>query len=135
MGGRLSDDEKRYFTDQIYMLKGENERLTKGIEDLQEENDGFIAAVAGMRDKWTPPDEVAKLEAKIEALWRGIKSAHLHLSASICECGEPLRETDAFDVLDTLLTEEDESMSLSEVKEKYLPNRDIEELRGVGDET
>ena len=31
--------------------------------------------------------------------------------------------------IDALLTGEDESMSLSEVKEKYLPNRDIEELR------
>lgn len=29
---RLSDDEKRYLTDQITMLKNENERLTKYVE-------------------------------------------------------------------------------------------------------
>jgi hypothetical protein len=29
---RLSDDEKRFLTDQISMLKGENERLTKYVE-------------------------------------------------------------------------------------------------------
>ncbi len=45
-------------------------------------------------------DEIAKLK-------RGVKSAHLHLLASICECGEPLKETDAFDVLDALLTAEE----------------------------
>ena len=38
-------------------------------------------------------------------LKQGIESAHLHLLASICECGEPLKETDAFDVLDALLKE------------------------------
>lgn len=38
---RLSDDEKRYFTDQISMLKGEKERLTKCVEDLQEENEAL----------------------------------------------------------------------------------------------
>lgn len=35
----------------------------------------------------------------------------------------------AHDIYIALLTAEDESMSLSEVKEKYLPNRDIEDLR------
>ena len=30
-----------------------------------------------------------------------------------------------------LLVDTEESMSLSEVKEKYLPNRDLNELRGV----
>ena len=33
------------------------------------------------------------------------------------------------DEFDALLKGEDESMSLSEAKEKYLPNRDIEDLR------
>ena len=46
------------------------------------------------------------LEAENAALKRGVESAHLHLLASICECGEPLKETDAFDVLDALLTAE-----------------------------
>lgn len=46
MSKRLSDDEKRYFTDQITMLKGENERLTKGIEDLGEENETLRERIA-----------------------------------------------------------------------------------------
>lgn len=33
---RLSDDEKRYFSDQVTMLKNENERLTDYIEELEE---------------------------------------------------------------------------------------------------
>lgn len=41
MTKRLSDDEKRYFTDQISVLQGENERLTKCVEDLQEEKDAL----------------------------------------------------------------------------------------------
>ena len=32
MMSRLSDDEKRVFTDQISLLKNENERLTKYVE-------------------------------------------------------------------------------------------------------
>lgn len=38
---------------------------------LEAENDKYIAEIAGMRDKWTPPDEVAKFEAEIEALRSG----------------------------------------------------------------
>lgn len=50
----------------------------------------------------------AELTEDNRALMEAIKSAHLHLLASICECGELLKETDAFDVLDSLLTEKDE---------------------------
>ena len=39
---------------------------------------------------------------EIERLKNGIDMAHLHLLASVCECGEPLKETDAFDCLDAL---------------------------------
>lgn len=35
MGERLSDDEKRVFSDQISLLKNENERLTEHIEHLE----------------------------------------------------------------------------------------------------
>jgi len=45
---------------------------------------------------------------RINQLKDGIKMAHLHLLASVCECGEPLKETDAFDVLDALLTGDDD---------------------------
>ena len=34
MGKRLSDDEKRVFSDQISLLKDENEQLTDRIEEL-----------------------------------------------------------------------------------------------------
>lgn len=37
MSRRLSDDEKRVFTDQISLLKNENERLTKYIEDHEDD--------------------------------------------------------------------------------------------------
>ena len=40
---RLSDDEKRYLTDQISMLKGENERLTKYIEDYEDDTRKVLA--------------------------------------------------------------------------------------------
>lgn len=43
MSKRLSDDEKRYFTDQISMLKGENERLTKYIEDYEDDTRKVLA--------------------------------------------------------------------------------------------
>ena len=45
---------------------------------------------------------IRELEAENEKLREGIDMAHLHLLASICECGEPLKETDAFDCLDAL---------------------------------
>ena len=35
MGKRLSDDEKRVFSDQITLLKNENERLTDLVEQLE----------------------------------------------------------------------------------------------------
>lgn len=38
MSKRLSDDEKRVFTDQISLLKNENERLTKIVEDYEADN-------------------------------------------------------------------------------------------------
>jgi len=41
------------------------------VAKLESENEVFIAEIAGMRDKWTPPDEVAKLEAR-EASARAI---------------------------------------------------------------
>ena len=46
------------------------------------------------------------LKGENERLLKGIKMAHLHLLASRCECGEPLKETDAFDCLDALLEEQ-----------------------------
>lgn len=52
-----------------------------------------------IRDK---EKRIAQLEAKNKRLSKGIDMAHLHLLASICECGEPLKETDAFDCLDAL---------------------------------
>ena len=52
--------------------------------------------------------EHASLTEKVERLEKGIKMAHLHLLASVCECGEPLKETDAFDCLDALLESEGE---------------------------
>ncbi len=42
-------------------------------------------------------------QARLLAVARAAKEAHLHLLASVCECGESLKETDAFDVLDTAL--------------------------------
>lgn len=95
MSKRLSDDEKRVFSDQISLLKNENERLTDRIEELERE----IIQIEKVTDAYA--DENA-------ALKRGVESAHLHLLASICECGEPLKETDAFDVLDTLLKAEEQ---------------------------
>ena len=41
-------------------------------------------------------------EAENKRLREGIDMAHLHLLASVCDCGEPLKETDAFDCLDAL---------------------------------
>ena len=35
MSRRLKDDEKRFYNDQISMLKNENERLTDRIEELE----------------------------------------------------------------------------------------------------
>jgi len=70
-------NEHATLQNQLSIARSENQRLTKYADDYEEE---------------------------IETLKRGVESAHLHLLASICECGEPLRETDAFDVLDTLLT-------------------------------
>jgi hypothetical protein len=49
-------------------------------------------------------EEMAKDYARLLAVARAAKMAHLHLLASICECGEPLKETDAFDVLDAALS-------------------------------
>ncbi len=79
MSRRLSDDEKRFFTDQISLLKNENERLTDIVEDYE-------AEIAGMRDKWTPPDEVAELQAENAALERendalmeGIRDVREHI--------------------------------------------------------
>ena len=52
-------------------------------------------------------NEHAALKRENKRLLKGIKMAHLHLLASRCECGEPLKETDAFDCLDALLTAEE----------------------------
>ena len=56
--------------------------------------------------EWVPSHAHASLTEKVERLEKGIKMAHLHLLASVCECGEPLKETDAFDCLDALLESE-----------------------------
>ena len=69
-------NEHATLQNQLSIAMSENQRLTKHVEDYKEEN---------------------------EALKRGVESAHLHLLASICECGEPLKETDAFDVLDDIV--------------------------------
>ena len=53
-------------------------------------------------------DETAAFKRENKRLLKGIKMAHLHLLASRCECGEPLKETDAFDCLDALLTAEEQ---------------------------
>jgi hypothetical protein len=52
--------------------------------------------------------ENKELKDENAALKRGIKKAHLYLLASVCDCGEPLKDTDAFDVLDALLEESHE---------------------------
>jgi hypothetical protein len=50
--------------------------------------------------------QVVALQEKVERLTKGIKMAHLHLLVSVCDCGEHLEDTDAFDCLDALLAEE-----------------------------
>ena len=47
-----------------FLLKAVSEER----DDLNAENEKLIAEVAGMRDKWTPPNEVAQLITENEAL-------------------------------------------------------------------
>lgn len=42
--------------------------LSKSYNATCKQVDGYIAEIAGMRDKWTPPDEVTELQAQVEAL-------------------------------------------------------------------
>ena len=106
----------------------ENEALRNGIrhwlgEYVSTDNEGKVHVLDDdlgidiLMDLLTAKLELTKSNLKVcdgwvkeyheenEALRDGIKSAHLHLLASVCECGEPLKETDAFDVLDALLKE------------------------------
>ena len=50
-----------------------NKRLNEH-EKLNTQRNELIAAVAGMRDKWTPPDEVAKLQTENEKLKRATEA-------------------------------------------------------------
>jgi len=60
--------------------------LESALVSLKAENDAFIAEVAGMRDKWTPPAEVARLEARIKALEASVsKSVLRRLDAQLEE--------------------------------------------------
>ena len=54
------------------------------VERRLNEYENLIATVAGMRDKWTPPDEVAQLEAEYETL----KKARERLMRAWHECPE-----------------------------------------------
>lgn len=73
MSKRLSDDEKRVFSDQVTLLKNENERLTDYIEDLQTENDSLVA----------------KLETRIEALKDAAKGGEQN-TILLIEYAEPV---------------------------------------------
>ena len=66
MGKRLSDDEKRVFTDQISLLKNENERLTDRIEELLivEAKNEALMKLAGTYIK--AYEEIAFADALIE---------------------------------------------------------------------
>ena len=84
-------------------------KLSEKIRNYFTRYDGYDGDVVSQYeyDEWI--DKLAKLETKNDELKRGVESAHLHLLASICECGEPLEETDAFDVLDALLADKQEN--------------------------
>ena len=75
---------------------------------------------------WEAQGHINELEGENAALKREkermMKLAHDYITAY---------EKLAFG--DALLADTQEGMSLSEVKEKYLPNRDLNELRGVED--
>ena len=58
-------DEDGYASLAVQAVELEAENVT-----LKRERAGFVAEIAGMRDKWTPPDEVAELQAENVALKR-----------------------------------------------------------------
>ena len=45
----------------------------KGVVQMLNEHPALIAEVAGMRDKWTPPDEVAELQVENETYKRALR--------------------------------------------------------------
>ena len=65
-----------------------NKRLNE-YEKLNTQRNELIAAVAGMRDKWTPPDEVAKLQTENEKLKRATEA----LKEAACNYLETYAET------------------------------------------
>ena len=88
MMSRLSDDEKRVFSDQISMLKGENERLTKYIEDYEDDTRKVM-------EEKCASDEVhctcvPVLRKENEVLWKYAKHKGTcpgDVYVGICTCG------------------------------------------------
>ena len=80
MSRRLSDDEKRVFSDQISLLKNENERLTDRIEELEEGIAKYEEPATCNRGHktlplklWDCPECTAQLERKAALQERLIK--------------------------------------------------------------
>ena len=94
--GRLGRGKAEAMLNEYAALKREAEERQALINEMGWEVDAWGKFTNGF------------LIDKCRTLKRGTESAHLHLLASICECGEPLKETDAFDVLDALLTAEEQ---------------------------
>ena len=78
------------------VLRRLNIQFEAKIKELEAELEDYKAGNKDLKEGF------GQLEAENERLSKGIDMAHLHLLASICECGEPLKETDAFDCLDAL---------------------------------
>jgi len=85
---------------EVAQLEAENARLKKELL-AHKENEGDECPLCACEAKND------RLKRENERLLKGIM-AHLHLLASRCECGEPLKETDAFNCLDTLLKEQED---------------------------
>ena len=77
----------------------------KEVVKLEAENEAFIAEVAGMRDKWTPPDEVAKLEAELDDAKIDKTNAERHRDRTFVE-NEVLRERN-FDLVKRSIAKEE----------------------------
>ena len=63
--------EASYALNEIYNILNEH-------AELKQENDNMIAEIAGMRDKWTPPDEAQELLDEIEQLREVITGCCYH---------------------------------------------------------
>ncbi len=54
-----------------------------------------VTALEAEKAQWQKDN--VQLHEENERLLYGLRWAHLHLEASWCDCGEPLKKTDAFD--------------------------------------